>query len=112
MPAFLLWNVHQKPLDDLVVRLVQQHKVHVLLLIEPPEPDDTLLGALQGVARYTRIESHKRFGIYTRYNASAFHRLTPPVRSERMDFWRVRPSRAATEVLLVVVHGLDRVNYL
>lgn len=110
MATFLLWNVNRKPLDGLIVRLVQQHKVHVLVLIEPPDTDDTLLQALNGIARFVRVQSHERFGVYTRWRESSFERLEPPVSNQRMDFYRLRVPRSV-EILLAVVHGLDRVNY-
>jgi hypothetical protein len=112
MATFLVWNVQRKPLEGLVVRLAEQHKVSVLILVERPDPDDLLLRALQGVGRYHRVSSHERFGVYSRFRDSYFHRLTPPVEDDRVDFWRLQPPRATTEILLVVVHGLDRVHYI
>jgi hypothetical protein len=110
MARVLLWNVQNKPLDGLVVRLAQQHRLDVVVLIERPESDSTLLQALQVVGPYARVDSHERFGVYTRFRAGSFVRLTPPVANDRVDFWRLRPP-ASNEVLLVAVHGLDRKNY-
>jgi hypothetical protein len=111
MVTFLVWNVQRKPLEGLIVRLAQQHRVHVLILVERPESDDILLHALQGVGRYRRVESDERFGVYSRFPDSCFIRLLPPVGLDRVDFWQLRPPRGATEILLTAVHGPDRVHY-
>ena len=110
MARFLLWNINRRPLEGLVVRLVQQHKVDVVVLVERPASDGVLLQALQTIGLYARVESHERFGVYTRLGPTSFTRLTPPVQDDRTDIWKVRP-RASTEILLVAVHGLDRRNY-
>ena len=112
MATFLIWNVQKKPLEGLIVRLVQEHDVHIVILIERPESDATLLQALQTqvTQRFTRMPSHTRFGVYSRFPPNAFERLSPPVPNDRMDFWRLRPTTADTEVLLCAVHGPDKVN--
>ena len=48
MTTFLLWNVQNKQLDGHIVRLVAQHRVDVVLLVEHPKPDDALQSQLNG----------------------------------------------------------------
>jgi hypothetical protein len=110
MTTFLLWNVQKKDLSGLVVRLVKEHRVGVVVLVERPERDEALLQALRETGRFTRVESHNRIGVYTRLGRSACVRLRPPVDDERMDFWHLCPG-GRTDMLLAAVHGLDRVNY-
>jgi Endonuclease/Exonuclease/phosphatase family len=112
MATFLLWNVQKKPLDGLLVRLVQEHNVHIVILVERPEADAVLLQALQTqvTQRFTRVPSHERFGVYSRFPLKAFERLSPVVPCDRMDFWRLKRTNADTEVLLCAVHGLDKIN--
>jgi hypothetical protein len=67
MAKFLLWNVQKKPLDGLVVRLADEHRVRVVILVERPADDSTPVRALQGAGSFVRIPSWDRFGVYTRF---------------------------------------------
>jgi hypothetical protein len=67
MAMFLLWNVQRRPLGGLLVHLVQQFKVHVVILVERPELDLPLLQALQTLGNFARVPCHDRFGIYSRF---------------------------------------------
>lgn len=107
--TFLLWNVQHKRRNRLIVRLIEDHGVDAVILIEKPESDDGLLRNLRRVGDFKRLESHGRFGVYTRL-ASFFERLTPLIDSDRCEFWRIAP-RQAPDILLAVVHGLDRLNH-
>jgi hypothetical protein len=107
--TFLLWNVHNRRLDELVVRLVQQQKVHVLLLVEHPKPAAKLLGRLKTVGAFEAVPSHERFGVYVSFSSSLMTRIAPPVPDERVDYWDVNVSKK-NRLLLVLVHGLDIVN--
>jgi hypothetical protein len=46
MLTFLFWNLQKKPLQDSLYRLVERHKVDVLLLAENAVPIDKILLAL------------------------------------------------------------------
>ncbi|MGO8751991.1 MAG: hypothetical protein ACLQNE_39115 [Thermoguttaceae bacterium] len=112
MATFLLWNVQNKQLDGYIVRLVQEHKVDVLLLLEHPKPDTTLFSQLNSLRQYHRVTTHKRFGVYVAFDSAKMVRITPPTTSagERVDYWDVNLSRR-NRLLLVLVHGLDIINY-
>ncbi len=110
MTTFLLWNVQNKQLDGLIVRLVQQHKVDVVLLIEHPKPDSTLVSLLNTIGPYQRVASHDRFGVYVRFDGALMVRRTPPVSDGRVDYWDIQLSKR-NPLLLLLVHGLDIVNY-
>src|SRR5260370_40237131 len=90
MTTFLLWNVHRKQLDAHIVRLIQQHVVDVLLLIEHPKPDDMLFSQLNTFGSYQRVASHNRFGVYVRFDSSLMRRVRSPVQNERVDYWDVQ----------------------
>lgn len=62
MTTFLYWNVQRKPLDGHVVRLAQQRRADVVLLVEHAKPDDTLLRLLQDVAGYIRVRAQTGLG--------------------------------------------------
>jgi hypothetical protein len=109
MPTFLFWNVRKKTLDGHVVRLVQDHGVDVLLLVEKPDQDSGLLQVLGALGGFIRLPSHDRFGLYTRLEGGSFERLTPPNPTERIDYWRFRLT-GAMSITLVSVHGPDRYN--
>lgn len=106
---FLLWNVHRKPLDDLVVALVRQHKVDVLVLIERDSSSQTLLPALQSVGRFTDVFSNERFAVYVRFDPRCVQRILRPDQSDRMEYWHVK-QKNKDDILLVLVHGLDLRN--
>ncbi len=107
MPTFLVWNVGRRALDGVVARLVAEHRVDVLLLVERPESDGSLLQGLGTLGSFARVMSHDRFGLYTRLADAFFDRLFPPETDERMDFWRFRLN-GTVSVTLVAVHGPDR----
>jgi hypothetical protein len=109
MATFLLWNVHRHQLDGHIVRLAQRHKVDVLLLIEQPKPDNTLLSQLNNVDTFHRVPSHDRFSVYVNFDVARMERILPPFENDRVDFWNITLSRR-NKVLLVLVHGLDIVN--
>lgn len=107
MAAFLLWNVHRKPLDGLVQNLVRQLQIDVVLLIEYAFEKSQLPGLLLQDGLVKRPSS-KRFGVFIRMN----HRLTP-LRyhlGNRVGMWKWIPP-SGQEGLVVLLHGLDRRNY-
>jgi hypothetical protein len=112
MTTFLFWNVQAKRLDGHIVRLVQDHHVDVLLLLEHPNPDGTLFHQLNTVRPHQRVTSHARFGVYVSFDASLMVRVAPPAAStagDRADFWDIRLS-TKNRLFLALVHGLDAVN--
>jgi hypothetical protein len=109
MTTFLPWNVHRRKLDGHIVRLVQRHKVDVLLLVEHPKPDKTLFSQLNTVDTFQRVPSHDRFSVYVNFDVARMERIAPPVASDRVDFWNISLSRR-NKVLLALVHGLDIPN--
>ena len=109
MPTFLVWNVRKKALEGFVIRLVQEHRVDVVLLVERPGPDSDLLQLLGTVGSFTKVPSYEGFGLYTRLGQGSFERLSPPEPDGRTDFWRFRLTRGVG-ITLVAVHGPDRYN--
>jgi hypothetical protein len=107
MAAFLLWNVHRKPLDSLVQGLVRQLNIDVVLLIEYAFGTSRLPALLMQEGLFKRPSS-SRFGVFIRANQSLVR-----VRSllgNRVGVWKWRPP-SGQEGLLVLVHGLDRRNH-
>src|SRR5438477_355004 len=93
MSTFLFWNVQNKQLDGYIVRLVQQHRVDVLLLIEHPKPDSTLFSQLNAIRPYQRVTTHNRFGVYVSFNSARMLRIIPPIVGDRVDYWDVNLSK-------------------
>lgn len=112
MTTFLFWNVQKKRLDGHVVRLAQQHGVDILLLAEHSQPDAALFAQLNTVHPYQRVTTHNRFGVYVSFDAARMIRLAPPTTAagDRADFWALDLGQKNT-LLLVLVHGLDMINY-
>lgn len=112
MTTFLFWNVQNKQLDGHIVRLVQDHKVDVLLLIEHPKPDTTLFSQLNLIRPYQRVTTHIRFSVYVSFSSAQIVRITPPTTAagDRVDYWDISFSRK-NRLFLVLVHGLDMLNY-
>ena len=106
----LFWNVQRKPLDGVVVRLVEEHDVDFLVIIESAGDPDRLLGPLRGVGDYRQIPSQKRFAAYGKFDPSSVDRLQPPVDNRRMDFWHLTLAGHA-DASILVVHGLDVRNH-
>ncbi len=112
MTTLLFWNVQNKELDGYIVRLVQQHQVDVLLLLEHPKPDNTLFTQLNKVRPYQRVTTHNRFGVYVSFNSAQMVRINPPTTTagDRVDYWDVNLSKK-NRLFLVLVHALDNINY-
>lgn len=112
MTTFLLWNVQRKQLDGYIVRLVEEHRVDVLLLVEQAKPDETFLALLRTAGPYQRVDSHERFGVYVRFDSSKVVRIKPPTTAagDRVDYWDIRLGKK-NRLFLVLVHGLDIINY-
>jgi hypothetical protein len=111
MTTFLFWNVQNKQLDGYIVRLVQEHEVDVLLLLEHPKPDNTLFTQLNSIRPYQRVPTHNRFGAYVSFDSARMVRIAPPTSTagDRADYWDVQLSKR-NRLLVVLVHGLDIIN--
>ncbi|MGL5095451.1 MAG: endonuclease/exonuclease/phosphatase family protein [Planctomycetia bacterium] len=113
MTTFMLWNVGRRPLDGLLVELVQKHKVDVLMLVEHFTKGDALLHELKATGDFHRIDSYPRFGVYVKFDPSKMQRLSPPTEStagDRADFWSMELDKR-NKLLLALVHGLDMRNH-
>lgn len=112
MTTFLFWNVQNKQLDGYIVRLVQQHQVDVLLLLEHPKPDHSLFAQLNAIRPYQRVTTHRRFGIYVSFDSAQMVRVAPPTAAagDRTDYWDIKLSKK-NRLFLVLVHGLDILHY-
>src|SRR5579883_2847358 len=107
MANFLLWNVQRKPLDHWVVRLVEEHQIDVVLLVE--YAGGSSITKSLTAQRFTPVQSQERFGVFSNGRV----RLEPiraTVANNRACFWR-SVGGSGTEGILVMVHGLDRRNY-
>jgi hypothetical protein len=104
MPTFLLWNVQRKPLDVLVLSMVDRFAVDVVLLIEHGGALTSLPGWLAGVGFHECI-GYDRFAVFARDGLS-LNRLLVPGQHSRFDCWQIVAS-SGTDGLLGVVHGQD-----
>lgn len=70
MVTFLFWNINKKPILNLIVQLVIEHKVDVLILAESKMSDYELLTTLnkgQKSIFFPDINVPKRLRVYTKY---------------------------------------------
>jgi hypothetical protein len=102
MVTFLFWNIHKRPLQELIAALANDHQVDVIMLAECRLPEQVLMQTLNtGKAQY-----HFAHGVcgavrvFTRFD-SRF--LAPRYEGERVSLRRLTlPS--CVEVLLAIVH--------
>ena len=104
MPTFLLWNVQRKPLDALVLGLVDRYAVDVVLLVEHGLALARLPGWLARVGFREQI-GNERFAVFARIELS-FNRLLVPDQHSRFDCWRI-VAASGVDGLLGIVHGQD-----
>jgi hypothetical protein len=109
MPGFLMWNVQRKPLDALVLALVDEHKPDILLLVERPVDVAALVAAMT-TRGFALAPSEARFALFHRAAKASVERFLPDGKGDREDHWRVRWG-TSLDLHLVAVHGPDRVNY-
>ena len=117
MATFGFWNVdslrdRQKDERDLprfAADLALGRSLDVLFLIECAIPRESLMPAFQEGPEYFPISCSDRFKVFARFDPRFMRRLMPPVASDRFDIWHlILPLQE--DVLLSVVHGLDKGN--
>jgi hypothetical protein len=108
MPTFLLWNIQRKPLDALVLGLVDRYAVDAVLLIEHGLVLTLLPGWLARIG-FSEHVGNERFAVFAR-NEFVFTRLLVPDQHSRFDCWQIR-APSGIDGLLAIVHGQDVRNY-
>lgn len=104
MPTFLVWNVQRKPLDALVLGLVDRHAVDAVVLIEHGFALTQLPEWLDRIGFREHV-GNERFALFAR-SELGFNRLPGPVPHSRFDCWQVS-GPSGTDGLLGIVHGHD-----
>ena len=104
MLSFLFWNVHRKPLTEFVGELVRRHSVDVLLLVEYPDSNESLLMSLQLFGDFSPIETPGQLRCFTILDPLCFVPQRPPVVDERSAYWAVSPP-GLPSFNLGIVHG-------
>ena len=117
MATFGFWNVdslrnlqtHERELPRLAADFALERSLDVLFLIECGIPCESLMTAFKKGPDYYPISCGERFKVLARFDPKLMQRLPLPVPSDRFDIWHlVLPLQE--EVLLSVVHGLDKRN--
>ena len=88
MANFLLWNVQRKPRADLLARLVPDHALDGLLLVENADEGGEVRAALVAVGLQP-VECDPRFGVFVRPPLAA-GRLDTVDPTGRAEFFRLR----------------------
>lgn len=103
MLTFLFWNINRKPLADAIVRLVQEHRVDVLMLAESVSGPVGMLQKLNQDSadfHYAPSRAPTAVDVFTRFSGQF---LTPTFESGRVSIRRMAlPARV--ELLLAMVH--------
>ena len=117
MATFGFWNVDslrnlqtdERELPRIAADLALERSLDVLFLIECGIPCESLMAALKGGPEYYSISCGERFKVLARFDPKLMKRLSLPVPSDRFDIWHlILPLQE--DVLLSVVHGLDKRN--
>lgn len=110
MITFLFWNINQKPLEDLITGLVEEHQVDVLMLAESRISHDVMLKSLN---RGPESEFHlpislcDKVFVYTRFRGDL---IIPLYESPRITIRHLMlPARV--EILLAVVHFPSKLRW-
>lgn len=93
-----------------MVRMVEEHHVDLLVLIEHVGSRRNLSRLLGSVGDFAHISSHDRFSVYGRFGPDCMARIEPPIADNRMDFWQFKRDGHAG-INVAVVHGLDIHNH-
>ena len=118
MSTFLFWNVDLRGPDvtdtrrigNLTAALIRRHTPDVVCLIECGIPTDRLLQAVgNDGGMYAAIQSQNRFRLLVRFDPKFVTRVVVVPESDRLDVWRLALP-LQHELLIAVVHGLDRRN--
>jgi len=116
MATFGFWNVDSsrnverddRELPRFAVDLALERSLDVLFLIECRALCEPLTAAFSG-AEYYPIPCGERFKVLARFGPKFMQRLSLPVPNDRFDVWHLRLP-LQDDVLLSVVHGLDKRN--
>ena len=117
MATFGFWNVDSlrnlqadgRELPRFAADLALERSLDVLFLIECGIPCESLMAAFEGGPEYYPISCGDRFKVLARFDPKLMKRLPLPVPSDRFDIWHlILPLQE--DVLLSVVHGLDKRN--
>lgn len=116
MVTFGFWNVDslrnlqadERELPRLAADLALERSLDILFLIECAIPFQPLLAAFKR-REYYPISCAERFKVLARFDSRLMNRLPPPVPSDRFDIWHLALP-LQEDVLLSVVHGLDKRN--
>ncbi len=117
MATFGFWNVDslRKPRTDerdlprFVADFAFERSLDILFLIECGIACEFLLAAFKGGPDYYPISCGDRFKVLARFDPNFMRLLSLPVPSDRFDIWHlILPLQE--DVLLAVVHGLDKRN--
>jgi hypothetical protein len=117
MAKFGFWNVNslrnletdRREIPRCAADLALERSLDVLFLIECATPVEHLLAAFRGEPTYYPISCGERFKVFARFNPRFMQRLQPPATSDRFDIWHLTLP-LQEDVLLSVVHGLDKRN--
>jgi exonuclease III len=117
MATFGFWNVDSsrnvqrdgRELPRFAADLALERSLDVLFLIECKGPCEPLMAAFAGEPGYYPISCGERFKVFARFDQRLMQRLPLPVPSNRFDIWHLKLP-LQDDVLLSVVHGLDKRN--
>ncbi len=110
MTTFLFWNINQKPLENVIKALVDEHQVDVLILAECNISPAVMLRTLnpEPPAEFNLpVSLCEKIVIYTRF-AREF--LEPAFETNRLTIRRLKlPAR--TEILLAAIHFISKKDW-
>lgn len=117
MATFGFWNVNslrnletdEREIPRFAAELAFERSLDVLFLIECKIPCESLMAAFNGEPEYYPISCGDRFKVLARFDPKLMEQLPLPVPSDRFDIWHLNLP-LQEDVLLCVVHGLDKRN--
>jgi hypothetical protein len=117
MANFGFWNVNslrnletdRREISQCAADLALERHLDVLFLIECAIPVESLMAAFKGRASYYPISCGKRFKVFATFDPKFMQLLEQPVTNDRFDIWHLTLP-LQEDVLLSVVHGLDKRN--
>lgn len=115
--TFGFWNVNslrnmqtdERELPRFVADFALERSIDILFLIECAIPCQSLISAFKRGPEYYPISSGERFKVLARFDPMFMQRQTLPVPNDRFDIWHLMLP-LQDDVLLSVVHGLDKRN--
>jgi len=109
MISFLFWNLHRKPLQEIIANLALSYEVNVLMLVECSIAPGVLLTTLN---QCRRAEYHyapdrcEKVEIFTRYP----RQFIKPICEENRLTIRHLKLPGTTEILLAVTHFISKLH--